>query len=33
MLSRLAVVMERRLEATRLQLLDMYGVVAGEGRQ
>jgi CRP/FNR family cyclic AMP-dependent transcriptional regulator len=33
MLSRLAVVMERRLEATRLQLLDMYGVEAAGGER
>lgn len=32
MLQRLAQVMERRLEATRLQLLDMYGSAAGAER-
>ena len=32
MLKRLAQVMEQRLEATRLQLLDMYGVTIGGGR-
>jgi CRP-like cAMP-binding protein len=29
MLKRLAVVMEKRLEATRIQLLDLYGTTAG----
>jgi CRP/FNR family cyclic AMP-dependent transcriptional regulator len=29
MLKRLAVVMEKRLEATRIQLIDMYGITAG----
>jgi CRP-like cAMP-binding protein len=29
MLKRLAVVMEKRLEATRMQLLDLYGTTAG----
>ena len=33
LLLRLAQVMERRLEATRLQLLDMYGLTAPEVRE
>lgn len=33
MLKRLSQVMERRLEATRLQLLDIYGLTTGEVQQ